>query len=160
MRGPHSPLPKFTTQWGKVLHFYRSRTNKPGRKIKNQRELGGVHGITPWRPGEISRGGKAVQLKLQYTKVTHKLPSYTEGGTYTAHSPRPPKSTVLGHSQNTEVSLKALLTLGGPEQCRGLGSTPGLYPVDTRSTPQIVTTPNVRLRIQSLFLSTACQQSP
>lgn len=120
--------------------------------------LGGCRNVT-------GREGDAVQTAERQGRANCPHTRKGEPTQPTAMIPRPrdARSTLqqqgarpqAGHTGHPE----ALLTLGSPVHCRGLGSTPGLYPVDTSNTQVTGIPSNVPLKIQSLFLSTACQQS-
>lgn len=164
--GPRSSLPKFTTQWCNVLHFYKSRTNEPNIKTPMRAQWSAGNRPLEACRNVTGREGSAVQTAERQGRANCPHTRKGEPTQPTAVTPRPrdARSTLqqqhgarprAGHTGHPE----ALLTLGSPEHCRGSGSTPGLYPVDTSNT-QVTGIPlNVPLKIQSLFLSTACQES-
>lgn len=165
MWGPRSSLPKFTTQWCNVLHFYTSRTNEPNIKKPTRAQWSARN-----RPSEACRNvagreGSAVQTAERQGRTNCPHTRKGEPTQPTAVTPRPrdARSTLQQHGARLWAGHtghpKALLTLGSPEHCRGSGSTPGLYPGDSSNT-QVTGIPlNVPLKIQALLVSTACQQS-
>lgn len=68
-------------------------------------------------------------------------------GSLSSHSPRPTRRG-LGPRQYTGVPLRHCSHRGGLVHYKELGSTPGLYLLDTSSTLQVVTRPNVSRHCQ------------
>lgn len=142
MWGPRSSLPKLTTQWCEVLHFYRSRTNEPNTKItKPERAQWSAwnHPLEACR-NVTGREGSAVQTAVcqGHTNCPHSRKGEPTQPTAVTQRPRDACSTLQQHGARPQAGHtghpEALLTLGSPVHCRGLGSTPGLYPVDTSNT--------------------------